>query len=313
MNRPNPFGSNGLFKPPSFYLSAASRNASPRRRSLSLDDSDTEAGRGRFKMAVDDNEPQQSAPSSGFLIPDPTAQSTAIPLVDISRSPSPFARSKSAVQSEDEDDFEVGDVAQSRPLVTKDSKDSRSKITVTAKQVLWKGGVGQFLYGTAIGWRIYLGLLIFWVGGCQFGLLLMNRFIFWTGTYKFPYPLTMTLIQLAITHVLLLASASLTRGLEKPLHMIGLAHVVAPSQAYSRGNRATRYQGGSRHKSVWANIMRWLTHGSGGISGGGLFEWQWQSARHVLPVAIIFMAKVVLSNLSYAYAQPSPSLADKPP
>lgn len=112
----------------------------------------------------------------------------------------------------------------------------------------------------------------------------------------------MTLIQLAFTHVLLLALASLTRGLEKPLNTIGLGYVVAPSSAYSRGTRATRYRGGSRHKSVWANIMRWLTHGSGGISGGGLFEWQWQTAKHVLPVAVIFMAKVVLSNLSYAYA-----------
>lgn len=48
--------------------------------------------------------------------------------------------------------------------------------------------------------------------------------------------------------------------------------------------------------------MRWLTHGSGGISGGGLLEWQRQSAKHVLPAAIIFAAKVVLSNLSYAHA-----------
>lgn len=118
--------------------------------------------------------------------------------------------------------------------------------------------------------------------------------------FRFPYPLTLTLIQLAITHILLLALASLTRGLEKPLNQIGLGHVVAPAHAYSRGTRATRYRGGSRHKSVTANIMRWLTHGSGGISGGGLFEWQWQSAKHVLPVAIILMAKVVLSNLSYA-------------
>lgn len=111
----------------------------------------------------------------------------------------------------------------------------------------------------------------------------------------------MTLIQLIITHLLILGFASLTRGLSRPLNKLGLGYVVAPSEAYTRGSRPTRYRGGLRHKSAWANIMRWLTHGSGGVAGGGLFEWQWQTAKHLLPVAVVFTAKIVLSNLSYAY------------
>lgn len=180
MNRSNPFASSNFFKPPSHYLGSISRNASPHRKSESLDeDLDTEAGRGRFKMTTTD-ESERSRSRSDFLSPDlATAESSAIPLVSISRSPSPFAKIRSAVQSEDEDEFEIGEGAQSRPLVSKDSG-----IGVNVKQVLRKGGFGQFLFGTRIGWNIYLGLLVFWVGGCQFGLLLMNRFIFWTGTYK---------------------------------------------------------------------------------------------------------------------------------
>ena len=45
---------------------------------------------------------------------------------------------------------------------------------------------------------------------------------------------------------------------------------------------------------------RWLTNGSGGIAGGGLFEFDWQVAKQVLPLAIIFCFKVVLSNFSFA-------------
>lgn len=85
------------------------------------------------------------------------------------------------MQSEDEDEFEGAEVAQSRPLV---DKGRHVYSRTSAKQVLRRGGLGQFLFGTGIGSKIYIGLLVFWVGGCQFGLLLINRFIFWTGTYK---------------------------------------------------------------------------------------------------------------------------------
>ena len=222
----------------------------------------------------------------------------SIPLIDISRSPSPYARSRSAAQSEDEDEYDYGDTAQSRPLVAKDIGSGPSKYKAALFQ---RGGLGQFLFGTSIGWQIYMGLLVIWVGGCQFGLLLMNRFILWTGTYKFPYPVTMTLGQLLMTHVLVLGFASLTRGLEYPFNLLGVGAVVAPSHAYTKGNHPSRYRGGHRSKSVLRNIQDWLIHGSGGIAGGGLFEFQTKTAMHVLPVAVVYTAKVLLSNLSYAY------------
>jgi hypothetical protein len=224
---------------------------------------------------------------------------STVTLTNVSRSPSPYARSRSLVQSEDEEEYELRNISQSRPLVAM----SEAGEEQTRKQrVFQRGGLGRFLFGTAVGWRAYLGLLVFWVGGCQFGTLLMNRFILWTGTYKFPYPLTLTLLQLCITHLFLLGFAALTRGLATPLRAIGLGAVIAPSRAYNKGNRPTRYTGGLKTKSIFANISDWFVHGSGGIAGGGLFEFQRHTAKHVLPIAIVFLAKTVLSNISFAYA-----------
>jgi len=101
-----------------------------------------------------------------------------IPLVDIgSRSTSPYPRVRSAVQSEDEDDeYEVA--SSIRPLVGR--KGGGSAVRGITKQ----GGLGYFLFNSWVGWQVWVGLLVFWVGGCQFGLLLMNRFIMLTGIYK---------------------------------------------------------------------------------------------------------------------------------
>ena len=41
------------------------------------------------------------------------------------------------------------------------------------------GRLGDLLR-SPVGWRVYVGGLAVWLGGCQFGLLLMNRFILWS-------------------------------------------------------------------------------------------------------------------------------------
>lgn len=265
----------------------------------------------RRSISIDEDTPPGSRtvrPSSTLGESDGLAASKSIPLVTISRSPSPFARQRSAAQSEDEDDYDYGkddEEVLSRPLVTKPKRAISQDVAQAAGRGLFRrGGLGYFLFGTNAGWNLYVGLLVFWVGGCQFGLLLINRFILWTGTYKFPYPLTMTLLQLVITHLLLLGFASLTRGLGSIFKVLGLGSVVAPSNAYSRDNRHQGFRGGQRHLSVWTNIGHWLSHNSGGIAGGGLFEFEWCAARHILPLAVVLVAKIVLSNLSYAYANP---------
>lgn len=103
-----------------------------------------------------------------------------VPLIDISsRSTSPYPRTRSAAQSEDEDDdFEPA--SSIRPLVSSDVGSGGN----VWRGVWRQGGLGGFFFGTWMGWQIWVGLLVFWVGGCSFGLLLMNRFIMLTGVYK---------------------------------------------------------------------------------------------------------------------------------
>lgn len=104
----------------------------------------------------------------------------AVPLIDIeSRSTSPYPRNRSAVQSEDEDD-DYEPASSIRPLMSRDAARGGH-----AWRGFWQqGGPGAFFFGTWQGWQLWIGLLVFWVGGCEFGLLLMNRFIMLTGIYK---------------------------------------------------------------------------------------------------------------------------------
>ncbi|KAI1603473.1 hypothetical protein A1F96_08286 [Pyrenophora tritici-repentis] len=188
----------------------------------------------------------------------------AVPLIDIgSRSNSPYPRNRSAAQSEDEDDdYEAA--SSIRPLVSHHVGKGSS-----AFRGFWQqGGPGAFFFGTWQGWQLWIGLLVFWIGGCSFGLLLMNRFIMLTGVYN------------------------------NPLHFVGFGAAVPPSQPAAPQGGAFR---GSRKPGISA-FARWLSNGSGGIAGGGLFEFDWQVAKQVLPLAVVFVVKVLLSNFSFAYA-----------
>lgn len=110
-----------------------------------------------------------------------------VPLIDMgSRSASPnphsYPRSRSAAQSEDEDDdFELS--SSIRPLVG-GGRSQYERNGGSVGMVLRPGGLGAWLFGTWAGWQVWVGLLVFWTGGCGFGLLLMNRFIMLTGVYK---------------------------------------------------------------------------------------------------------------------------------
>ena len=217
-----------------------------------------------------------------------------VPLIDLgSRSTSPYPRSRSAAQSEDEDDdFEPA--SSIRPLVGHGSGRASA-----SRGIFTQGGLGAFLFGTWKGWQVWVGLLVFWVGGCSFGLLLMNRFIMLTGVYKFPFPLVGTYIQLLITHLLLIGVSTLTRALDRPLRWVGFGPAVAPS--FPVVPQGGAYRGGNKHH-ILRSIGRWLSHGSGGIAGGGLFEFDRHVAKQVLPLAVVYVVKVLLSNFSFAYA-----------
>jgi hypothetical protein len=71
---------------------------------------------------------------------------------------------------------------------------------------------------------------------------------------------------------------------------------VPPSQPAAPQGGAFR---GNKKPGIYA-FARWLSNGSGGIAGGGLFEFDWQIAKQVLPLAVVFIVKVLLSNFSFA-------------
>ncbi|CAN9083401.1 unnamed protein product [Alternaria alternata] len=114
----------------------------------------------------------------------------------------------------------------------------------------------------------------------------------------FPFPLTQSYAQLIITHILLILVSSLLRFSSNPLHFIGFGAAVPPSQPAAPQGGAFR---GNKKPGIYA-FARWLSNGSGGIAGGGLFEFDWQIAKQVLPLAVVFVVKVLLSNFSFAYA-----------
>jgi len=112
---------------------------------------------------------------------------------------------------------------------------------------------------------------------------------------RFPYPLTATLLQLVITHVLLLGLASLTRALAQPLRNLGLGAVIAP--AYPTSPSTSDHAGRGKAKLA---VFRWLRAGSGGIAGGGIFEFERTAAYSAFPLAVVYLGKVLLSNISFA-------------
>lgn len=241
---------------------------------------------------------------------------TTIPLISISRSPSPFRRRHSDSNASETDDDDWGEYPNS----------SREPYLLDPSQLrgwqwlLYGGGFGQFFFNTPRGWQLYIAALVIWLGGCQIGLVLMNRIILWSaylkenythhtklmvtiaGVYKFPYPLTTTLIEMLLTHFWVTLSAYITRWVSPWMISAGCAGGIAPSRAL-QSSSAPGFRGQGKSTGFIAKLARWGQYRTGGIAGGGFFEFDLQVAKTVLPVAIIFVAKVSLSNLSFAYAQ----------
>ncbi|RKF77169.1 putative gdp-fucose transporter protein [Golovinomyces cichoracearum] len=213
---------------------------------------------------------------------------TMLPLVRLSRSPSPSQRrqseSNSRSETDDDDDWGTG---------------VRTWKGHGWKSWIYEGGIGHFLFNTSTGGQFYIGLLILWLEGCQIGLILMNRIILWTGVYKFPYPLSTSLIELLITHFFVLLSANITRWFSPFLISCGLMGGIAPTRPLKVSSPA-KFRNGSM---LLGSFMSWIQKKDGGIAGGGLFEFDLEVAKMVLPCAFIFVSKVCLSNLSFAYAQ----------
>lgn len=123
---------------------------------------------------------------------------------------------------------------------------------------------------------------------------------------RFTYPLTVTLVQFLITHLVLCFLAALTRFFAAPLARWGFAGIIAPARPVCRGGGAgmpaSRWS--STPSSVpgrWWGRIKSVMVGQGGIAGGGVLGLDPQMALRMLPLAIVFFAMVLLSNLSFSY------------
>ncbi|KAF2716848.1 hypothetical protein K431DRAFT_316250 [Polychaeton citri CBS 116435] len=290
MHRLQSFASKTSFEPPMSYLTA--------QKSRSRNDTSDSS---QF-LSVDDSPPStRYRDRSGSRGSQHSTQSVS--LISLSRESSPLPRQRSAHQSEDEDEayyasITENDANQSRPLVAKPKRKQADKTL----RVLRKGGLGRFLFRTRPGRQTFIGLLSFWMMGTGFGLLLMNRFVLWTGTYKFPYPLTVTLLELLIAHAMMVSFARFTQLARPLLFALGLEMAIAPSEPYQRVRGPQGFRRAQQRITFWAKVRRVIFPGSGGIAGGGLLEFEWRTAKQVIPLAVVFFAKVLLSNISYAYA-----------
>lgn len=296
--------SSNPFKPALQYLISAGKNPSKHRQSNSSESLDSDGEGSRSRMSYNPKS------SNEFR------EQSSIPLISISRSPSPFRRrhSDSNPTSETDDD-DWGDYPNSRQPFLPD----QSKLTGW-RYGLYGGGFGQFFFNNPLGWQLYIGILIFWLGGCQIGLTIMNRIILSSGylhenytshtklmvtiagVYKFPYPLTTSLIEMLMAHCWILLSAYITRWVSPWLISAGCSGGIAPSRPLQTSS-PPGFRGQGKSAGVLGQISRWASYRTGGIAGGGFFEFDLQVVKTVLPCAIIFVAKVCLSNISFAYTQ----------
>lgn len=277
---PNPF------RPAIQYLVSAGRPRSYHRKSSSSGSLDSDGEVARSRMAP--NVPSES-------------RTISIPQISIFRSPSPpapFRRRAESDPNSDTDDDDYGYY----PRSTQDGN-----MMFGWKWWIYGGGIGKFIFNTPLGWQIHIGLLVLWLGVSQIGLMVTNRIIMWSaylqqnytshtklipiivGDHKFPYPLTTMLLEMLITHGCLLVSAYITRWISSSLKTAGLSGAIAPSKPL---------------QSSAAGIhAKWPAYRMGGIAGGGIFEFDLQVAKTVLPCAVIFVAEVFLSNLSLAHTR----------
>jgi hypothetical protein len=143
----------------------------------------------------------------------------------------------------------------------------------------FKGGkFGWWLWSTPKGNVVMVALCVMLFFVAEFLLVMLNRFVLWTGVYKFPYPITMTIAQLLVVELVLFILAALSRGFSRTLFALGLGCLVAPGPIPRKG----------KQKFGTATDARTI------------FSFEWAIAKRILPLAGVFSMKILLSNMSFA-------------
>jgi hypothetical protein len=112
----------------------------------------------------------------------------------------------------------------------------------------------------------------------------------------------LSLIELIGGHLFLIMFANITRLFGRYFAMAGLAGIVAPAYALP-APPSTTYRSQGRKSRIFRLLSKVVGNGSGGIAGGGIFEFNRGVARQTLLLSVVYVLKVLLSNISYAYAQ----------
>ncbi|KAI9742986.1 MAG: hypothetical protein M1818_003281 [Claussenomyces sp. TS43310] len=208
----------------------------------------------------------------------------SVPLISLSRSPSPYARRSSNSNLESDTDEEED--LDNRPSLL--ARGSRKR---GFAGFFLEGGLGQWVFATWLGWQLYVSLVVLWCMAASVGLTLLNVLTLSTGVYKFPYPITLGFVELCLTHLLLWTLAGLTRLASRYLAGMGFAGMISPSTAPSQPT----YRATARRFGFFPRIA--------GIAGGGLFEFNLKLVRQMLPLAIVYTLKVLFSTMCLAYTQ----------
>ena len=109
----------------------------------------------------------------------------------------------------------------------------------------------------------------------------------------------MTLMQMVFTHLCLASVAILTRSAAIVLRPVGLASVVAPSNPDTKPAVLITFRG-LNPILVLTRLVRRASRPLTGAGGGSIFELNAKLAGQCLPLAIVYLCKVLFSNLSFA-------------
>ncbi|EPS39750.1 hypothetical protein H072_6456 [Dactylellina haptotyla CBS 200.50] len=137
------------------------------------------------------------------------------------------------------------------------------------------------IWDTPWGTKLFVGLIIFFYMGTGGGMVSQEHILFWTGVYKFNYPMFTAAAQLICTQVLLIFFSYLTRLLAPVLNFLQFGFAIAPPDP-----------------PAYQKVQGW-----GWGSRGGVLEFEWKTGKKFIFVSAVFSLKVLISNFAFAYGQ----------
>ncbi|EWC46408.1 hypothetical protein DRE_04351 [Drechslerella stenobrocha 248] len=139
---------------------------------------------------------------------------------------------------------------------------------------------GRRHWDTPMGWEMFFGVIaLYMITGA--GMVSQEHILFWTGVYKFNYPMFVAAVQLICAQVLLIYFAYLTRLISPILRALRLGFAVAPPDP----------------------VVPQKVQGWGWGARGSILEFEWRTGRKFIFASAVFSLKILISNFAFAYGQ----------